>query len=138
MNTINNVTSSLVADADRRVQFLPRFFSRYMLKVEARIFAQMGKLCDSYHGGYWNFYELSNGGAFMAPASDKPLLIDVEGNGYHGSLSAEAAGITATLFALSRLSFQHPEAELLAERFHQLREFALDHPEASGIFAAID
>jgi hypothetical protein len=27
------------------------------------------------------------------------------------------------------LSFDHPQAELLSERFHQLREFALTEPE---------
>jgi hypothetical protein len=136
METINAVTSALVAD-DRRPQFLPRFFSRYMLKVEAQIFSQMRGLCEAYHGGYWNFYELSNGGAFMAPAA-QALLIEVDGNGYQGSMSAEAAGITATLFALSSLSFRYSDAELLAERFHQLRAFALDHPEAGAIFSAID
>lgn len=138
MESINNVTCALVESEDRRIQFLPRYFSRYMLKVEAQIFAQMGALCQSYRGGLWNFFELSNGGAFMAPADEKPLEIEVAGNGYRGSMSAAAAGITATLFALSYLSFQYPDAELLAERFHQLRAFALDHPEAGAIFAAID
>ncbi|MGH7117509.1 MAG: antirestriction protein [Acetobacteraceae bacterium] len=62
----------------------------------------------------------------------------VDGNGYGGHMSAEAAGINATLFALSSLSFKYPDAQILAERFHQLRAFALDHSEASAILAAID
>jgi hypothetical protein len=55
-------------------------------------------------------------------------------------LSADALGITACLYAYSHLSFNRRDglAELCAEQFHLLREYALDHPEAGGIMAAID
>jgi hypothetical protein len=52
-------------------------------------------------------------------------------------MSADAAGITACLFALSHLSFQI-QHESIASHFHTLRDFALDHAEASAILAAID
>ncbi len=139
METINEntITASRVADA-ARLLFLPTYFGRDMMKVETAIFRHMSELCESYHGGFWHFYELSNGGAFMAPASDAPLAIGVYGNHYSGTMSAEAAGITATLFALSHLTFNYPDADVLIERFHQLRDFAADHAESSAIFAAID
>jgi hypothetical protein len=53
-------------------------------------------------------------------------------------MSADAAGITPCLFALSHLSFQMIQHESTANHFHQLREFALEHAEASVILAAID
>ena len=63
--------------------------------------------------------------------------ICVDGNGFEGSMSADAAGIAACLFALSHLSFQIPD-ESIARHFHLLRDFALEHAEASAILAAID
>ena len=143
MNTSTNqipsiITAALVPDANR-LNFLPRHFgTRYMMAVEQEIFTQMREICEDYSGGYFNFYYLSNGGCFIALETSEPLKIAVDGNGYEGTMSAEAAGITATLFALSHLIFRFSNGERLAERFHQLREFALDHAEAGAIFAAID
>jgi Antirestriction protein len=62
----------------------------------------------------------------------------VHTNGFEGSLSADAAGITVCLFAFSHLSFQQPSEDVFSRHFYALREFALDHQEAPGIFAAID
>jgi len=59
-------------------------------------------------------------------------------NGHSGTVSGDAAGIIATLYALSQLAFRFEEATVLSDRFHQLREFALDHREAVAIFEAID
>ena len=57
---------------------------------------------------------------------------------YDGILSADAAGITICLFACSHLSFHDSKGEVFAERFHQLREYALGHAEAGEILSAID
>jgi hypothetical protein len=59
-------------------------------------------------------------------------------NGFEGSLSADAAGITVCLFTFSHLSFQQPSEDVFSRHFYALREFALDHKEAGSIFAAID
>jgi hypothetical protein len=95
------------------------------------------KLTTQYTGGYWTFMELSNGGCYLAPQSEATFHVSVDGNGFDGTVSADAAGITACLFALSHLSFQIRN-ESIAEHYHQLRDFALEHAEASAIFAAID
>lgn len=65
------------------------------------------------------------------------MNVRVATNGSETEMSADAAGITACLFAFSHLSF-HIEHESIAGHFHQLREFALEHPEASTIVDAID
>jgi hypothetical protein len=138
---MNSIDSQTIAAREvtecERMQMLPKHFGRDMLTVEYAIFAFMRKLSQRYTGGYWNYFELSNGGFYMAPRSDTDFLVNVEGNGFTGEMSAQAAGITACLFALSHLSFQTNNAKI-AEHYHLLRDFALDHTEAGVILAAID
>jgi hypothetical protein len=123
--------------SDERLQILPRHFGRYMLTVEYAVCAFMRKLANQYTGGYWNYFEISNGGFYMAPTHDTPFNVLVDTNDFEGQMSADAAGITACLFALSHLSFQIAD-ESIAEHYHQLRDFAVYHAEASAILAAID
>jgi hypothetical protein len=130
------ITATEVSEA-KRLGTLPKYFGARALGVESYIFRYMEEMASAYRGGFWHFYELSNGGFFMAPAGD-PLRIEVLGNGFEGTLSAEAAGITVCLFAYSHLSFQHPDEECLARHFHALREYALSHKEQRAIFQAID
>jgi hypothetical protein len=50
---------------------------------------------------------LSDGGFYMAPdLADR--LEEVDGNGFRGELSADAAGIVATPFALGQLGWPRP------------------------------
>jgi hypothetical protein len=102
------------------------------------VYAHLENLCADYRGGYWNFLDLSNGGCYLAPSESRGYRILVEGNGFSGNLDAECAGIVATLFALSHLSMRFPSNGRLAERFHQLRDFACEHPDGNLIMAAID
>lgn len=129
------IEAQKVAD-DARIHTLPHHFGRHMLIVEDAVYRWMRRLAPEYSGGYWHFYELSNGGFYMAPDCE-PLLLRVEGNGYEGFMSSAAAGITACLFSFSHLSFRIP-SEVMSSHFHQLRDFALEHPEAGAILAAID
>ena len=132
----SNTTAREVPESER-IQVLPRHFRRHMLTVEGAVYDFMHNLSADYGGGFWKYVELSNGGFYMAPEPARTLRIRVDGNGYEGSMSAEAAGITACLFAFSHLSFQIRE-ESLSEHYYWLREFAFEHAEASAIFAAID
>jgi hypothetical protein len=116
---------------------LPRHFGRDMLRVEDAIFGFMRTLSPSYTGGHWVFISLSNGGMYMRPTGADRFPIRVHTNDYGGEMSADAAGITACLFALSHLSF-HSTNDTIAAHFHYLREFAIGHPEAVAILAAID
>jgi antirestriction protein len=122
---------------DERLQILPRHFGRDMLTVECAVYAFMRKLATQYTGGCWTFFELSNGGFYMVPECETTFHICVHANGFEGSMSADAAGITACLFALSHLSFQI-RGDSIADHYHQLRHFALEHAEASIILEAID
>lgn len=126
----------------QRNAFLPAMFGvRHFVLGEAMVFRSLEDICPSYTGGSWDFFKLSNGGHYLAPESAEPLTLCVHGNGYQGEMSADAAGIVASLFALCALAHQLHESDAgdhAAEQFHALREFALNHIEARSILDAID
>jgi hypothetical protein len=130
------VSSSKVVDG-QRIHFLPTHFGGYMLAFENLVYDYARQLCPGYTGGLWDFFELDNGGVYMAPASARDLAISVEGNGFQGTLSADAAGIVLTLFALGELANRAMSAKF-SFLYHQLREFAAQHAEGPLIFEAID
>jgi len=130
------VEAYLVSE-DARIGTLPKHFGARMMTVEHSIYSFMREFVADCKGSFWDFYELSNGGFYMAPNSD-PVKFSVHSNGFEGSLSADAVGVAVCLFAFSHLSFQHPSQDVFSRHFYALREFALDHKEARSIFAAID
>lgn len=149
------VVSRKVPDRSR-MKALPSRFGNRCFAVECAIFSMAGRLIEGYSGGYWEFYSTDNGGFYMvpslgkaAPFSGKPgtgVTVKVDGNGYSGEMSEEAAGIVVSLMAYSNMSMREVDSdgyanafgEVLSNNFHAVRDFALDHAEASAIFAAID
>ena len=131
------IVATIVPDADR-LDFLPRHFGPLMLHVERQVYSWLSTLSADYTGGYWDYVSLSNHGCYMRPVSPDRFRISVHSNDFSDVLSADATGITATLFALSSLAFQMPRFEALSTRFHQLRDFAAQHTERRLIFQAID
>lgn len=110
----------------------------FPFKLEPTIFNMAGMLAADYRGGFWDMYALSNGGWYMCPSSEESFTVTSQ-NGYTGEMSADALGITACLFAFSHISFARDAvAKVCAEQYHLLRDFAMDHPEARTILAAID
>jgi len=132
------ITSQRIA-INQRVTYTARLFGhQFPMRLEPTIFNIAGNLAAEYDGGFWDMYKLSNGGFYMAPASDEQFIVSSE-NGYEGSMSAAALGIVACLYAYSHLSFGDGAfAEVCAEQYHLLREFALDHKDAGSIMQAID
>lgn len=90
-----------------------------------------------YGGGFWDFYEYDGKPLFLAPRSKSRFRITGEITGFQGEVSAEAAGIIATLFAFSHLSFQY-QSEHLSKGYGRLYAHSAEHPEAAEIFQAID
>lgn len=143
MNTAEtpHVIAASVVPEDQRLAFLPAFFGpSLMLYGEALVYKWMGRLSRQYGGGFWQFHTLSNGGCYMAPTSPERLRLTVAGNEFDGELSADAAGIVATLFALGQLAATEAEdtRDRFVYQFHWLREYAAEHAEARLIFRAID
>src|ERR1700693_2730430 len=108
---------------DARIATLPRHFGARMMTVEQGVYNFMREFVAEYKGAFWDFYELSNGGFYMAPGSD-PAQFSVHTNGVEGTLSADAAGITVCLFTFSHLSFQQTSQDVFGRHFYALREFA--------------
>ncbi|MFT3962236.1 antirestriction protein [Propionivibrio sp.] len=132
------VTAQLVPES-KRLDVADRHFGiRFPLQFEPMVYRFAEQLAESYTGGYWQFYTLSNGGFYMAPDSEESFSV-VADNGYSGKFSADALGITACLYAYSNLSFSEDNfGRRCAKNYGRLLNFALKHPEASAIRAAID
>ncbi|WP_427183796.1 antirestriction protein [Bordetella bronchialis] len=131
-----STTVRLVPD-NERMNFLPKHFGqRLMLAGELAVYGWLDRLSEDYRGGYWHYYEIP-GSFYMAPTSHDTLRIVWPLNWCDRTMSADAAGIVATLYALSELC-QRPQGADLVDKYYALREFASVHAEASAILAAID
>lgn len=130
--------ATLVPD-DRRENFLPTLFGlRHLIIAENAVYHFMERISPyDYGGGFWDFFELRGRPLFLAPTSRKRMRIESGITEFRGEVSAEAAGIIATLFVLSHLSIQY-ESDHLAEGYHRLHDYLDGHPEASAIYQAID
>jgi hypothetical protein len=121
----------------KRLETLPRHFGRNFLAVERSIFGTMRSVCPDYDGGYWEFWELSNGGFFMALPKSETYDLTIYANDFTGQLDGCSAGIVACLFVYSTLSFE-PGMVRMADYFHWLRDYAAGLPTSETILAAID
>lgn len=136
--TTNIITATLVSESKRMDTADKHFGIRFPITVEPMIFQFATQLAPAYTGGYWNFYRLSNGGFYMTPNLDEPFAVTAD-NGYEVKMSADALGITACLYAYSNLSFGEDRfGQKCGRHYHWLYEFAMQHPEAVAIRAAID
>lgn len=133
----NRPVAALVAEA-QRIRFIPRMLPGVpVLIAEFTVFNWMERLSAQYAGGLWNYYEVSNGAFYMAPTGHGPMLLEWADNYFSGDLSEDAAGIVASLFALSHLSFRF-NSNALADNYTRLLDYAYCHPEAVLIGRAID
>ncbi len=133
------ITRQLVPEAQRINVTAELFGTNFPLLLEPAVFNFAGQLAQAYHGGYWAFYLLGNGGFYMAPDTEARFRVVCE-NGYQGALSADALGITVCLYAYSHLSFLNasPFANTFADQYHLLREYLFEHREARAMLRAID
>ncbi len=131
------VIQATKVSGERRLSILPKYFGpglRYLMIGEAQVYNHMEMLCSEYRGGYWEFFELSNGGFFMVPSMQKERVRVVQAM---GEVSVEAAGIIACLFGFYALACQSQQENHL-NLYMALRDFACGHAEAREILQAID
>ena len=133
------ITKKLVTEQKRTSHTAGLFGLHFPMRLEPVVYGLTENLSEDYHGGYWDFWELSNGGFFMSPRSDKRFNVSCE-NGYDGEMSSDELGITVCLYAYSHLSFGQESqfTDTCAQHYHWLRDFALDHDGAGDIFRAVD
>lgn len=133
---LDRISSAVVPD-ELRPNVPPAFFGRHYVVGESLVYDWAGRLCTAYRGGFWHFFTLSNGGFYMAPAALDRVAVRWHMNGYNDMMGADAFGIVATLYALSHLA-EKTRDDTVIDRYHQLREFAAQHVEATNILRAID
>ena len=126
-----------------RSGFLPRVFGpEHYGAAEAAGFAAMRRLCPEYRGGSWHFFDLSNGGFYMAPEDSVPvgqapsMMLVSPPSGMEATLSFDAAGIAATLYVLMAVFWEGSDS--MVNAYYRLRDFAIEHPEHQGILRGID
>ncbi|HBQ8495505.1 antirestriction protein [Klebsiella pneumoniae] len=126
---------------EQPVEFWPQHLGNIpqWITLEPQVFAWIDRFCADYSGGIWNFYTLSNGGAFMAPETDNDAFWSLFNtmNGNAANMSAEAAGIAVCLIAYSHHACR-TECDAMTEHYWRLRDYALHHPECSAIMRIID
>lgn len=133
----HRITAREVPTARRIRHVASQFGVAFPLLLEPAVYRAASALSEDYAGGHWRFMALSNGGFYMAPGRER--LRVTSPNGYAATMSGDAFGITACLFAYSDLSFRGDSiAEVCAEHFQRLRGFAVWYPAGGAILAACD
>lgn len=133
------IVAVAVDDEGERLKCLMDITGPSILKtihLENAFFNAMHLFDDTYHGGWWNFFKLSNGGFYVALKDDKQFHM-VSPNGFECDVDANTAGIIVSAFAYSNLSF-NPKGGAFGEEYHKLYDFIFQHPEAGMIRAALD
>jgi len=136
INNETKILSNVVVD-ELRLNFLPHYLGAQYLQGEALVYDWARRLCGGYNGGAWNFFQLSNGGFYMAPERCGRLHVRWHMNGYNDMMGADASGIVVTLFALCHLAEKCSDDRII-DHYYALRAYAAQHVEAANILRAID
>ncbi|WP_167017808.1 antirestriction protein [Candidatus Pantoea multigeneris] len=135
----------LVSRAHDRMKFWPELFGGFYAAAESSVYGWMSANCQGYEGGYWEYFSLNGGSGFAVPGFEGKKIVRIRGNQFCGEVSAEAAGILATVFVFDRFIWQtseKPELEplfkALCERKVKLMDYAETTKEAGAIFRVLD
>ena len=157
---INTPKLRLIVPGENRMRYIPELFFTPM--GESMVMNWLSQHSD-YDGGYWNYFVIPEGAegkiaphtdvrlkttGYIAPDFESAYKICVPGNYFEADVSADAAGIIATLMILNVLSWKASEmgakyvrtCQLLIERQDALKDYIsiIRHPEAHLIYRAID
>jgi hypothetical protein len=116
-------------------EVLPKHFGKYMLRVEDAVYSFARRLCPQLENSAWHFYELSNGGLYMAPMV-RAVTVRVHANAFDSAITGDAAGVVVCLYAFRQLAVEIP-GDTMSRHFFQLDAFARQHGEADQILAAV-
>ncbi len=136
MTTSSHPPTSRKVPEHRRLSGVFRSFGRFSVTIEQYAQNVMRESCEAYSGGLWDYYELSNGGFYMAPTGADTYQVS-RSNYFEGELSAEAVGIMVTLAAIMT-AWGRYEIDLMGLRYESLIDYAREHSEWPLIRAALD
>lgn len=157
---INTPELRHIVPDENRLRYIPELF--FTPFGESMVMNWLSQHSD-YDGGYWHYFVIPEGAegriaphtdarlkttGYIAPDFEGTYRIWVPGNYFESEVSADAAGIIATLMVLNALSWKASEmgqkytetCRLLVERQDALKDYVsiIKHPEAHLIFRAID
>ncbi|EMM8028468.1 antirestriction protein [Klebsiella pneumoniae] len=146
-----------VTDGKARLGFIPSLF---FTPLADNMAASWLRQHSDYDGGFWSYWVIPQGvGGNIAPNSIQFITAQtgyiapegeqrIPGNYFEGEVSADAAGIIATLMIMNRLSWQVAEmgpeydrvCRRLVSRQDALKDYIsiIHHPERHLIWQAID
>ena len=150
-----------VTDGDERLDFIPALF---FTPSADNMAASWLRQHSDYDGGFWSYWIIPQGvggnitpnriqfittqTGYIAPEGKKSYRMRIPGNYFDGDVSADAAGIIATLMIMNWLSWQvadmGPEyarvCKYLVSRQDALKDYLsiIHHPERHIIWRAID
>lgn len=137
MDTVDTDLAASIVPDNRRLSIFPQYLGcKYMLAGENLIYRWMHTLWPAYSGGYWTMLEIGNGTFYMRLEVAGPVDMTAE-NGNARRVSADAAGLVATLYAFNTLAC-NTEDDAMIEQYHRLFDFARTHPEYEAIRSLID
>ena len=133
------VTRTLIPEDQRLSHTAKLFGAHFPMMIEPVVYGITDRMAEAYHGGFWQFWHLDNGGFYMALDSDQVFQVSCD-NYFTGQLSADALGITACLYAYSHCSFSKDKVfgRLCADHYHWLRTYMFEHEAVASILRATD
>lgn len=136
-----SMTAVTVADNERDTFLVELFGKRHFLAGDTLLYSLGRELAeDHFVGGFWLYRRVSNGALYAAPEKPERMTITSFGSQSEFDVSADAAGIILTLYAIGRLMERitsDEELELLDQRYYALLDYAKTLPESTAIRNAI-
>ncbi|CBJ80598.1 hypothetical protein XNC3_1170003 [Xenorhabdus nematophila F1] len=117
-------------------EIFPQTSSLELMLLEHTFIKAAAVLCDDDRCDQWEYRKVSDNIAYVVPARSDSSVVNVNTTGFKGEVSADAFGLMVTLSVLGYLAALM-KLDGYAERFCDLREYALQHPQAQCIRAAL-
>jgi hypothetical protein len=69
------ITKKRVTEQKRTSHTARLFGLNFPMRLEPAVYGLTENLSEDYSGGYWDFWELSNGGFYMSPSSQNKFKV---------------------------------------------------------------
>ncbi|WP_340621593.1 antirestriction protein [Xenorhabdus siamensis] len=114
----------------------PRSSPLELILLEHTVIKAAVTLCEDYRCDTWQCRKVSDNIAYAVPTRADTYGVKIETTDFNGEVSADTFGLMVTLSVLGYLTALMKQDEV-AERFCDLRAYALQHPQAQCIRAAL-
>ncbi|CDH04878.1 hypothetical protein XBO1_1510007 [Xenorhabdus bovienii str. oregonense] len=117
-------------------EIFPQTSSLELMLLEHTFIKAAAVLCGDDRCDRWQYRKVSDNIAYVVPTRSDSSVVNVNTTDFKGEVSTDAFGLMVTLSVLGYLAALM-KLDGYAERFCDLREYALQHPQASCIRVAL-